>query len=194
MSAPAVRVTTPADEASAVDTVVLAFAADPVARWCWRDARQYLAHMPDFTRAFGRRAFANGAAHCTADGSGAALWLPPGVHPDEVAIGDVLERSAPSALLADLHEVFERMAAFHPQEPHWYLPMIGIDPTHQGRGLGSALLTRALAVCDRERMPAYLEATSERSRDLYTRHGFELLAAVQHADSPPMFPMLRPAR
>ena len=40
------------EEASAIDTIVLAFSSDPVARWCWADPRLYLSAMPTFTRAF----------------------------------------------------------------------------------------------------------------------------------------------
>ncbi len=45
-------------------------------------------------------------------------------------------------------------------------------------------------------MPAYLEATSPRSRALYERHGFEVTAELRAtADSPPMWAMWRePAR
>ena len=87
MRVPAVKTATPADEASAVGTVVLAFAADPVARWCWPDSHQYLSSMPGFTMAFGGGAFARQSALCTEDFAGAALWLPPNVHPEE-EIGD----------------------------------------------------------------------------------------------------------
>jgi GNAT superfamily N-acetyltransferase len=65
-----VRTTTPADEAAVIDTVVLAFASDPIARWCWPDSHTY-----------------------------------------------------------------------HPAEPHWYLPLIGVDPAHQNNGHGAALMT-----------------------------------------------------
>ena len=194
MSSAVVRAATPVDEQATIDTVVLAFAADPVARWCWPDARQYLAAMPDFARAFAGRAFTHDAAHCTDDCAGAALWLPPDVHPDQAAIGAVLGRSAPAALLADLDAVFERMAAFHPNEPHWYLPLIGVDPAHQGKGYGSALLEHALAQCDRDRLPAYLESTNPRNVSLYKRHGFEVLGTIQVGQSPPLTPMLRKAR
>jgi len=54
---PTVRTMTTADEVPAIDTVVLAFAADPVARWSWPDSHQYLTNMPSLTRAFGGRAF-----------------------------------------------------------------------------------------------------------------------------------------
>ncbi|MCH8850635.1 MAG: GNAT family N-acetyltransferase, partial [Chloroflexi bacterium] len=76
----------------------------------------------------------------------------------------------------------------------WYLAMIGVDPARQGLGLGSALLAHTLAEVDREAKPAYLEASSERSRDLYARHGFEVIGTIQVADSPTMFPMVRKAR
>ena len=36
----------------------------------------------------------------------------------------------------------------HPDESHWYLPMIGVEPSAQGEGLGAALLRHALARCD----------------------------------------------
>ncbi len=62
----------------------------------------------------------------------------------------------------------------HPREPHWYLPVVGVEPSAQGHGRGSALLRHVLARCDADRTPAYLEATSEHSRALYLTHGFEV--------------------
>jgi ribosomal protein S18 acetylase RimI-like enzyme len=44
--------------------------------------------------------------------------------------------------------VFEQMGRCHPQEAHWYLPLIGVDPAHQRKGHGSALLEHALSQCD----------------------------------------------
>ena len=60
-----VRTATSADETQLVHTLVAAFAADPVVRWCWPNARQYFESMPDFTLAFGGAAFAHQEAHCT---------------------------------------------------------------------------------------------------------------------------------
>jgi hypothetical protein len=57
-----VRTATQADEAVAIGVVVLAFAADPVARWTWPDPAQYLAHFPAFVRAFGGNALWRGGA------------------------------------------------------------------------------------------------------------------------------------
>ena len=79
----------------------------------------------------------------------------------------------------------------HPEEPHWYLPLIGTDPTQQGNGFGSALLDHTLAICDQQNVPAYLEATSPRNIRLYQRHGFVVLGTIQIGGSPPITPMLR---
>ena len=194
MATPTVRTTTDSDETAAVDTIVLAFAADPVARWCWPDSHQYLASMPGFTRAFAGGAFTHKSAHCTSNYAGAALWLPPGAHPDEQALGEILERTVAEAIRADLFAVFDHMAGSHPEGPHWYLPMIGVDPAHQGKGYGGALLQYALAQCDRDHLPAYLESTNPRNISLYLRHGFEAIGTIQVGSSPPLIPMLRPAR
>ena len=86
------------------------------------------------------------------------------------------------------------MGRWHPEEPHWYLPLIGTDPARQGRGYGSALLGEALANCDRQTLPAYLEATSPRNVKLYERHGFEALGTIQEGSSPDITPMLRKPR
>ena len=52
----------------------------------------------------------------------------------------------------------------------------------------------ALERCDRNRLPAYLESTNPRNIPMYRRFGFEILGTIQVGSSPPMVPMLRPAR
>jgi ribosomal protein S18 acetylase RimI-like enzyme len=105
-----------------------------------------------------------------------------------------MQRSVPPERQPEISAVFEQMGGYHPHEPHWYLPLIGVDPTRQGRGLGSALLQHALARCDREHAPAYLESSNPANIPLYRRHGFEVIGTVQAGSSPPIVPMLRAAR
>jgi len=182
------------DEGRAVNTIVLAFATDPVARWIWPDPDRYFHVMPQFTRAFAGGAFVHHSALSSDDYTGVALWLPPGAHPDEEAVSKVIEESVSPAVREDLYTLLEYMAACHPQEPHWYLPMIGVDPAHQGRGHGAALLAHALEVCDLQHMPAYLESSNPRNISLYRRYGFEIIRAVGAGGSPPVVPMVRRAR
>lgn len=194
MRSSTVKVMTPADEDSAMQTIVLAFAADPMARWTWPRADQYLAAMPRMIRAFASKAFSNGSAWCTHDYTGVALWLPPGVQSDEEGLGAVIESTVARSLRAETDPIFEKMAAYHPTEPHWYLPLIGADPAHQGEGHGQALMTHALARCDLDHAPAYLESSNPRNIPFYERHGFEALGEIQVGSSPTLVPMLRPAR
>jgi ribosomal protein S18 acetylase RimI-like enzyme len=186
-----VKTLTHADEATAIDTIVLAFASDPMARWSWPDAHLYLETMPRLAKAFGGAAFSNASAHATEGLSGVALWLPPGVAPDEDALGALIEQSVRSSARDDSRAIFEQMAKYHSDEPHWYLPLIGVDPAHQGKGHGHALMTHALQQCDRDHLPAYLESTNPRNITLYQRHGFAVLGTIQVGSSPPLTPMLR---
>jgi len=100
----------------------------------------------------------------------------------------------PSKARAVMGEVLEQIGLHHIEEPHWYLPMIGVDPSRQGQGLGSALLAHALARCDAEHMPAYLESSNPATVPLYQRHGFRVTAEIQAGASPVIYPMLRDAR
>jgi ribosomal protein S18 acetylase RimI-like enzyme len=86
------------------------------------------------------------------------------------------------------------MRRYHPQEPHWFLPFIGSDPSQQGKGYGTALMKHALVPCDLDHKLAYLEASNPKNIPLYERHGFELLGVIQVGTSPPIFPMLRKPR
>jgi ribosomal protein S18 acetylase RimI-like enzyme len=87
--------------------------------------------------------------------------------------------------------VLDQMGSYHPSEPHWYLPLIGVDPVLHGKGYGSALMEHALIQCDRDKKLAYLESSNPKNMTLYKRHGFELLGTIQVGASPPIFPMLR---
>jgi ribosomal protein S18 acetylase RimI-like enzyme len=82
----------------------------------------------------------------------------------------------------------------HPEEPHWYLMVIGSDPTVRGAGFGQALMRSRLDRCDGERAPAYLEASREELVGYYSRFGFEQIGEIQVPDGPKMWPMWRAPR
>lgn len=191
---PIIRTATTSDEAAATAVLVLAFSTDPAARWAWPDPHQYLSHFPGFVKVFGGNAFVHQSAYYVDGNAAAALWLPPGVVPDEEALTRYVQRTGSAQVQRDGPAVFEQMARYHPQEPHWYLPFIGVDPTRQGQGHGAALMRHALAACDRDRTPAYLESSNPRNIPLYQRHGFEVLGSIQVGTSPLIVPMLRPPR
>ena len=194
MATSSITTVTTAERASAIHVLVLAFAADPATRWTWPDPQRYLTAFPRFVEAFGGEAFARGSAYCADGRAGVALWLPPGAHPDEDALGVLMGNTVEAPTRNDVFALLDQMGRYHPSEPHWYLPLIGVDPARQGKGYGAALMRHALAACDRDGMPAYLESTNPRNVPLYERHGFALLGTIQAGSSPPIFPMLRTAR
>lgn len=191
MTKPIIKAVTPANADQAVGTIVLAFSADPIARWFYPDPHEYLLHLPGFVREFAGKAFEQCSAYYIDGYLGAALWLPPDVHPDETALAALLQRTIPEKNQQEIFAFIEQMDRSHPSEPHWYLPMIGVDPAQQGKGYGSALLKHALERCDGEGKLAYLEASSPKSIPLYQRHGFELVSTIEVGSSPPLFPMVR---
>jgi ribosomal protein S18 acetylase RimI-like enzyme len=182
------------DEDQTIAVIGLAFSADPVARWTYPNPHDYLSYFPDIVRAFGGKAFEHNAAYYVDGFLGAALWLPPDVQPQEDEMVAILQRSVPEQNQEEVFSVLGQMGDYHPTEPHWYLPLIGVDPAQQGKGYGSALMEHSLIPCDREKRLAYLESTNPRNIPLYERHGFEVLGTIQAGSSPPIFPMLRKPR
>lgn len=185
------RMTPTANVDAIVNTLVLAFSADPLARWIYPQAQQYLNCFPEFIRLFGCHAFKIGTARSNTAGTGAAIWLAPGNHPDEVALEALLQRTVDLEDQPESFALFEQMGRHHPPEPHWYLAFLGVDPKHQRQGYGSALIEPVLGKCDRNHTLAYLESSSLESVSLYERHGFNPLGTIQVGDSPPVVPMVR---
>ncbi len=182
------------DENTVISLMMLAFSADPATRWMYPEPEQYLSYYPTFVRLYAGAAFDSGTVHVVEGNWGVAMWLPPGTKPDDEGLGGLLRQSVAPARLAEVFDLAEQMASYHPAEPHWFLPLIGIDPIYQGRGYGSALLVHMLNQCDREKQLAYLDSTNPRNVPLYERHGFERLGVIQAGSCPPVYPMLRKPR
>jgi len=184
----------PTDEDRALALQSMAFAADPVMRWLFPDPKEYLASFPGFARVFGGRAFEHDTAFATGEFGGISLWLPPGVHADGDAVAAFFRANVADAKQDDLFETLEQMDAYHIDEPHWYLAVIGVDPAQQGQGLGAALLAHTLSVSDEQGLPAYLESSNPANISLYQRHGFEVLGEIRNGAAPTVYPMLRQRR
>ncbi|WP_063053568.1 GNAT family N-acetyltransferase [Nocardia arthritidis] len=69
--------------------------------------------------------------------------------------------------------VTDLLAREHPREfPHRYLQVIVTRPEHRGKGAGAVLLADRLKAVSEAAVPAFLEASTERSARLYGRCGF----------------------
>ena len=126
--------------------------------------------------------------YTTDDVVAGAVWVPPDAEDDErLAPRSVRSRASTRRPSSRSSSSWTRT----PREPHHYLFLLGTRPGWQSRGIGSALLRPVLEMCDRDAIPAYLEATSEGNKRLYLRHGFEVTGEIQLPGGPSMWPMWR---
>tara|TARA_B100000575_G_scaffold198853_1_gene160885 strand:+ start:1148 stop:1699 length:552 start_codon:yes stop_codon:yes gene_type:complete len=182
----------------ALNTIVTAFTADPLLRWMVPDADKYIRYGAALFEAFGGGAFDAHTAFQIQDFAGVALWIPPShaKHSDERGQGFSQQflQAVDQARLEPISDVLRGMRAYHPKEECWYLSLIGVDPCHQGRGLGARLMKHALNLCDDDGLPAYLESSNPANIALYERFGFEVMGLIQSQSSPAIHPMIRTAR
>lgn len=191
---PVISSVRPADEESALGPLVLAFANDPAMRWMYPDAHQFRLFFPRFVRALAGKAFAHGTARRIEGFRGTALWLAPGVGIDDQALVPLLHETVAAQRRAEVIALFARISAHSPAGPHWYLPLIGIDPHHQSEGLGSMLIQKMLTVIEDSDVPVHLAATNVRNVPFYERHGFRRCGEIQVGSSPLLFAMCRDPR
>jgi len=188
-----IRTATPADAAAATAVLVASFLDGPIADWLIpdRDTRRAV-----YQRCFAvvvDHALAHGVIHTTPDLDAVALWYPMleplAEDPDlDARLADAAGEHIGRYLLK-----LTATAGHHPTAPHHHLAFLGVHPDRQTRGLGSRLLNTHHHALDTAGTPAYLEATSQRNRALYLRHGYRSADPVVLPDGgPPMWPMWRP--
>lgn len=195
MSLPKVSTATLEDKDKVLATMSLAFAQDPLMRWFYPESYHYIERFPELTGAIGENAFGTDGAITVDDFSGAALWLPPGVDPDEDLVGGLVEDHFEGEMRDNLFKMLEAMDSFHPHdEPCWYLAVLGVDINRQGKGLGALLMKDVLRKCDEGGILAYLESSNPANVSFYERHGFEVMGQVNCGNPLPMQPMLRTPR
>ena len=150
-----------------------AFAALPASEWLVPEPAERARVLAASFRIYVDLAIAYGEVHVTHDRDGVAIWFPrdrPLPEPEDYdarlakACGPWTERFRTLDALFETH---------HPLEPHHHLAFLATRPDRQGQGIGSALLRHYHAHLDDRGIPAYLEASHPRSRDLYLRHGYE---------------------
>jgi GNAT superfamily N-acetyltransferase len=201
-----VRPAVKSDAGALARILARAFQDDPVMTWMLPDGRRRARALPRLFGAMIRHHFlAGGGTEAAERGDAvgaAALWDPPGrwkqTRREELLM-------MPSVLLAmgarsvRGQQLTELMKQHHPEEPHWYLAVIGSDPTVRGGGFGHALMRSRLDRVDAEHAPAYLESSNPDNVPYYLRFGFEVtgeivLPAVDGQAGPTMTPMWRQPR
>jgi GNAT superfamily N-acetyltransferase len=179
-----------------------AFYDDPVMIWLLPDEKARTGQLRRvFTTMTRHHHLGCGGVEVACEGPGvgaAALWDPPNQWQES--------RRAQLAMTPTFIRVFglrsmrgravqELMKSLHPEEPHWYLAVIGSDPAVRGRGFGQVLMRSRLDRCDAEYCPAYLESTKVENVPYYERFGFTVTREIVLPDGgPTMWAMWRAPR
>ena len=130
---------------------------------------------------------------------GVAIWDPPG-HSKHSAL--TLLRSGlwatPMRLGVSAYQrrrsLSSLLAALAPPGPCWRLNAIGVDPSQQRSGLGTALLRWMLARVDSDGLPAFLDTSAPDNLAYYERFGFEVTAEATLPNGIPLWGMTRQPR
>jgi GNAT superfamily N-acetyltransferase len=141
-----------------------AFDADPVMTYIFPDTAARATRLPRLFSAMMRHSyFRHGTIDVAVAGDvlhGVAIWTPPGdrLPPKrrQLAAFPAFAYAFGSRFGAGQRSMAAAAKAY-PGEPHWYLAVLGVDPSRQGTGVGGTLLRAGLARCDGEQLPTYLD-------------------------------------
>ncbi len=195
-AAPALRKATVQDIGHLANVLADAFFDDPVFGWLMpEDSKRHARLRRYFGIELRHYTLPHGHVWTTDDLAGVAMNLPPGAWraPTHVTLLEGRPFGIHLPRAARIGAAMEWSHMRRLREPHYYVRDIGVQPEMQGRGLGSTLMGPTLEQCDREGLPAYIEASSVRSAALYERLGFEHIGELHVGTSPPLWLMLRPA-
>jgi predicted N-acetyltransferase YhbS len=155
-----------------------AFRDDPIVRWPLPDVPD----IEDRIRSMFTWAYVDladlGMVWESAGGTGVAVWVPPGGA--ELLIASDREVRDRLATLTDdggrrYGVLWDWIADQLPDEPHWFLDALGVDPSRQGEGIGGALVRWGLERAARDGVPVTLETGSKRNVAWYERFGFRVV-------------------
>lgn len=179
-----------------------AFQHDPMFTTVLRDPVRRAAALPLIFRAMARQTVESGLVDTDEHGRATALWARPGT----TQIGPLamvrhgFVRAGIAGGLVDmlrLGRIQDAIASHHEQvcpEPHGYLFALGVDPEHQGHGIGSSMLARGCERLDELGLAGYLETNLPQNVRLYERHGFRTRRYLPQDGSKPFdtWLMVRP--
>lgn len=195
---PVVRRGTAADRDGSVETVVAAFAADPLLTWVFPGDRYHAGATAAFGCLYDLRV-AGGEIRVVDDLSAVSLWTPPGGYRQAPAEREARWRVFEEEARPEESERFARFVAAldeggdeHPD--CWHLGVLGTHPARQGQGLGTSVIAPLLEVADADGLPAHLETATESNLGYYARLGFEVLRVVDVPDGPRIWEMWREPR
>ena len=175
----------------AAEMLSRAFFNDPLMVYYLPDEARRERVLPTLMLASLRYCLYYGEVFTTDHLEGAACWLPPGG--TSLNIWGLIRSGLGVVSLTLGFEAFRRIQQIEPgvdrihraslPGPHWYLMILGVDPSRQGQGIGGQLIETKMAEARKAGLPCYLETMTENDVVFYRKHGFDV---VFETDLPPV--------
>jgi GNAT superfamily N-acetyltransferase len=173
---------TRAGEREAVATLAAAFVEYPLLVSLCPDAMQRPRITEMFCRYLFRTSLRYDSAFGTPDRAAIMLTWPPGSEwPslwDDFRAGGLpfLWRMGwrRSRFILRLEHELDDARRQHVSGSHWYVPLLGVRPESQGKGLARTVMRAVFEAADRDRVPVYLETATEANVTIYKKLGFAL--------------------
>ena len=186
-----VRKATDTDMVRLCRTAMHAFADDPLMRWLYPDDDEYFLGDGLQFRPLFRRWLAYDQTFTTDDSVSVAAFIPPG-RPDTGVVRAPDDPPHTEQRLARFTAMSPSMAEHTPEEPHWYLNLLGTHPHWRRQGLGAAVIGPIWRVCDDDGLPLYLETATPENVAYYNHLGFAVRSEWDRPlDGPHMWGMIR---
>ena len=192
MAGPSVVALSRSGVPTAARVLARAFQSDPLLAYTLPEVAERAERAPghfglvlEYGLAFGRVLTTSG------EPQGVAVWLPPGeaiVTPERAQEGglDRLSEILGTEAADRFSSVLGALDPFHdsdvPRE-HWYVSVLGVDPSAQGLGIGRALLKPVMDDARASGLPCYLETANPANVGFYERMGFRVLRDFVEARS-----------
>ncbi|NES26327.1 GNAT family N-acetyltransferase [Micromonospora terminaliae] len=186
---PEITVATPADRGRVVDSLVAAFAADPVLTHLFPDPASYPGYAAAFFGHLFDKRVGRESIWTIGGGASVAIWEPP--HPAEPGRADPLTAHLPADALARVRAYDEAVHAALPTGPFWYLGVLGTHPDSAGRRWGRAVMRAGLQRATADGLPAVLETSNPANVEIYRRAGWHVVREI--SEPLPTWIMQQPA-
>ena len=168
-----------------------AFMNDPLQTYTFPDEEERRQRSPDHFKAFLQFGLEYGEVYVSQNAEGAVVWLRPG---ETETTNEKAEEGGLTKLPQLLGEdaanrffsVLQFIDPFHQEdvpEPHWYVMVVGVDPAHQAKGLGQALLAPILQKAKANKQPVYLETAQPTNVPFYQKLNFKIIREVVEPQS-----------
>jgi ribosomal protein S18 acetylase RimI-like enzyme len=196
-----VRALTPSDVPSATETLALAFDDDPMFRFLFPSGEARMAWLRVLMAGMLAQSMPDGAVTCTSSGdlvTGVCAVIPPGKFPPSGGrlVRFLFRRARPRMPRPTLHALragaglVRMMDRLHHRGPHYYVQVLAVHPSQQGKGVGKRLLGAVLERARASAVPAYLETTKPSNVGFYRHMGFDVTAEeTLRGGSPPLWAM-----